>query len=52
MPQIFPMNWLMITLLISMILIIIMIKTFFIKNEKTNKMMIKNILKSTLSFKW
>nr|QAU53924.1 ATP synthase F0 subunit 8 [Haemaphysalis longicornis]QDF58642.1 ATP synthase F0 subunit 8 [Haemaphysalis longicornis]UJT97481.1 ATP synthase F0 subunit 8 [Haemaphysalis longicornis]UJT97494.1 ATP synthase F0 subunit 8 [Haemaphysalis longicornis]UKG19624.1 ATP synthase F0 subunit 8 [Haemaphysalis longicornis] len=51
MPQIFPMNWLLITILIVILLIMIMIMTFFMKSFKVNNL--TNFKKiNNLLFKW
>nr|YP_009471792.1 ATP synthase F0 subunit 8 [Haemaphysalis japonica]AVI15561.1 ATP synthase F0 subunit 8 [Haemaphysalis japonica] len=53
MPQIFPMNWLLISLIIMSMIIIIMVMTFYIfmVNKNTNYFCKKNNNKM-ISFKW
>nr|UXX50292.1 ATP synthase subunit 8 [Haemaphysalis yeni] len=51
MPQIFPMNWLLITSIIMTLIIMIMTMTFFLKNsKKISSFQIKKI--NNHSFKW
>nr|YP_010329456.1 ATP synthase F0 subunit 8 [Haemaphysalis mageshimaensis]UNO53991.1 ATP synthase F0 subunit 8 [Haemaphysalis mageshimaensis] len=51
MPQIFPMNWLLITIMMMILLIMTMMMTFFFKNFKSLK---KNVIMSNKKFlfKW
>nr|YP_009532695.1 ATP synthase F0 subunit 8 [Haemaphysalis hystricis]AYA73259.1 ATP synthase F0 subunit 8 [Haemaphysalis hystricis]QPM99866.1 ATP synthase F0 subunit 8 [Haemaphysalis hystricis] len=51
MPQIYPMNWLLITIMIMILLIMIMIMTFFMKSFKSIKL--TNLKKMNYPmFKW
>nr|YP_010693857.1 ATP synthase F0 subunit 8 [Haemaphysalis bispinosa]WCD42297.1 ATP synthase F0 subunit 8 [Haemaphysalis bispinosa] len=51
MPQIFPMNWMLITILILILLTLIMMMTFFMKSVKSfNSNNLK--LKKNFTFKW
>lgn len=51
MPQIFPINWILITILILILLTLIIIITFFIKSVKRfNSNNLK--LKKNFTFKW
>uniref|UniRef100_UPI0030FF0E83 ATP synthase subunit 8 n=1 Tax=Bothriocroton hydrosauri TaxID=59643 RepID=UPI0030FF0E83 len=55
MPQLFPMNWLLISLLISMSIFIMIINTFFfqlISNPTPNKNNNNNNNNNKMSFKW
>nr|YP_010329404.1 ATP synthase F0 subunit 8 [Haemaphysalis campanulata]UNO53835.1 ATP synthase F0 subunit 8 [Haemaphysalis campanulata] len=51
MPQIFPMNWILISIMILIMIILIMNMTFFMKSFKSKKSM--NFKKlNNLTFKW
>uniref|UniRef100_UPI0030FE09FC ATP synthase subunit 8 n=1 Tax=Haemaphysalis novaeguineae TaxID=3132036 RepID=UPI0030FE09FC len=53
MPQIFPLNWLLITFLMMIMLILIMNMTYFIKLFNLSKTLNKNKIEMKyLTFKW
>nr|UNO53822.1 ATP synthase F0 subunit 8 [Haemaphysalis flava] len=53
MPQIFPMNWLLISLIIMTVTIVIMVMTFFVIAMNKNKMNFFKIpKKKMIFFKW
>nr|YP_007475031.1 ATP synthase subunit 8 [Haemaphysalis formosensis]AFU55280.1 ATP synthase subunit 8 [Haemaphysalis formosensis]UXX50201.1 ATP synthase subunit 8 [Haemaphysalis formosensis] len=53
MPQIFPMNWFLISLMMMMMIIFIMIMTFFLKKTyKKLNMNSYNMTVKMITFKW
>nr|UXX50227.1 ATP synthase subunit 8 [Haemaphysalis concinna] len=53
MPQIFPLNWFVISLLLLITIMIIMIMTYFMmKHIKNMNMYSSKTMKKTILFKW
>nr|UNO54069.1 ATP synthase F0 subunit 8 [Haemaphysalis qinghaiensis]UXD79098.1 ATP synthase F0 subunit 8 [Haemaphysalis qinghaiensis] len=52
MPQIFPMNWLLISLIIMTMIIIIMVMTYFINMNINSNNSFKKYTNKMISFKW